>query len=72
MTTFPSFFCSEREASACAELVLLLVFIAFVVATFALCWLLVDYYAKQFINMMDAVINVTRGSGVSVVPESFI
>jgi len=51
------------------EFVLLLFVIALIVITFVICWLIVDYYVKQFVGMMDAAINVTR---VSVVPARFI
>jgi len=48
------------------EFVLLLFVIALIVITFVICWLIVDYYVKQFVGMMDAAINVTRASVVSV------
>ena len=44
------------------EFVLLLFVIALIVITFVICWLIVDYYVKQFVGMMDAAINVTRDS----------
>jgi len=47
------------------EFVLLLFFIALIVVTFVLCWLLAEIYVREFTRAMDAAINVTRASGVS-------
>ena len=43
------------------EFVLLLFLIAIVVITFVVCWLVVDYYTRQFVGLLDSAINVTRG-----------
>ena len=42
------------------EFVMLLFLIALIVIVFVICWLVVDYYVRQFVGLLDSAINVSR------------
>jgi len=50
--------CDAREY---IEFVMLLFLIALIVIVFVFCWLVIDYYTRQFVGLLDSAINVTRG-----------
>ena len=50
--------CDAREY---IEFVMLLFLIALIVVVFVFCWLVIDYYTRQFVGLLDSAINVTRG-----------
>ena len=50
--------CDAREY---IKFVMLLFLIALIVVVFVFCWLVIDYYTRQFVGLLDSAINVTRG-----------
>lgn len=50
--------CDVRDK---VDFVMLLFLIALIVIVFVICWLVVDYYVRQFVGLLDSAINVSRG-----------